>query len=79
MILNILLVLFFFFRDIYKKFLMNLLLNLQLIVYVSYFTSYNKYIICVWIFNMLYFFCIVSYIFIYNFYLFKITNKLQKW
>lgn len=34
---------------------MNLLLDLQLIVYVSYFTSYNKYdIICVWIFNMLY-------------------------
>lgn len=61
MILNILLVLFFFFRDIYKKFLMNLLLNLQLIVYVSYFTSYNKYdIICVWIFNMLYSFRTVS-------------------
>lgn len=62
MILNILLVLFFFFfRDIYKKFLMNLLLNLQLIVYVSYFTSYNKYdIICVWIFNMLYSFRAVS-------------------
>lgn len=56
MILNILLILFFL-----EIFTMNLLLDLQLIVYVSYFTSYNKYdIICVWIFNMLYSFRAVS-------------------